>query len=251
MRFQDKIVIITGGNAGIGKAIVQRFTKEGASVVIAARNVERSREVLTAVEANGGVGHVVACDVRDPDACQAVVDETIAKFGRLDVLVNNAGVAYRQRDVVHTELDVWHKTFDVNVHGMFYMSKFAMPHLLASKGVVVNMASYLGLVGIRDMVAYVASKGAVVQMTRAMALDHAEAGVRVNCVCPGSVRTPLMEQAWAEYGEGAQAAWRAKHPLKRIGHVDEIADVVCFLASNESSFITGAAIPIDGGITAG
>lgn len=251
MRFAEKVAVVTGGNAGIGRAIALKLVREGAKIAIVARNAERASVVLREVEKLNGEGCFVACDVTDSEQCRQAVDETVKRFGRINILVNNSGIAYRMRDVARTSVEEWQQTFAVNVHGMFYMCKYAIPHLVESKGSVVNMASYLGLVGVRDMVAYCASKGAVVQMTKAMALDHAEAGVRVNCVCPGTVETDMIATAWDEYGEGAEAVWKDKHPLKRISTPDEIANVICFLASDDASFITGAAIPIDGGITAG
>lgn len=131
------------------------------------------------------------------------------------------------------------------------MSKSALPHLIAAKGNIVNVSSYLGLVGFPGLAAYCAAKGALVQLTRAMALDHAAEGVRVNCVCPGSVRTPMIEAAWEQYGEGAEQIWNAKHPMGRIALADEIADAILYLASHEASFVTGAVLAVDGGITAG
>ena len=132
------------------------------------------------------------------------------------------------------------------------MSKFALPEMIrGGSGCIVNVASYFGLVGGKGVAAYCASKGALVQLTRAMALDHADEGVRVNCVCPGSVQTPMIDQAWAEYGDGAPELWAAKHPIGRIAQPDEVAQAILYLASSASSFVTGAALPIDGGITAG
>ncbi|MFQ5944597.1 MAG: SDR family NAD(P)-dependent oxidoreductase, partial [Anaerolineales bacterium] len=169
-----------------------------------------------------------------------------------DVLINNSGVIYRGRDVMHTTLEEWDKTFAVNIRGAFLMSKYALPELVrVGSGCIVNVASYFGLVGGIGLAAYCASKGAMVQLTRAMALDHADEGVRVNCVCPGSVQTPMINQAWTDYGDGAPEVWAAKHPLGRIAQPEEVAQAILYLASSASSFVTGAALPIDGGITAG
>jgi meso-butanediol dehydrogenase/(S,S)-butanediol dehydrogenase/diacetyl reductase len=165
--------------------------------------------------------------------------------------VNNAGIIYRNRNTITTTIEEWQHTFDVNLNGTFYMCKYALPHLIATRGNVVNVSSYVGLVGFQNLVAYCASKGAIVQMTKAMALDHAPDGVRVNCVCPGSVDTPMIRAAWEGYGEGAEEVWKAKHPLGRIATPQDVADAILYLASAESSFITGVALAVDGGITAG
>jgi len=250
-RLQDKVAIISGGNTGIGQAISLRFAQEGATVIIAARNADTAEETLKQVREIGADGQFISCDVTDINQCEAVIQETIAKYGKLDTLVNNAGIIYRNSTVVETSAEDWKHTFDVNVNGTFYLSKFAIPHLEQTKGTVVNMASYVGLIGFAGIPAYCASKGAIIQLTRAMALDHAPAGVRVNCVCPGSVHTEMITSAWEQYGNGAEEVWSSKHPLGRIAQPKEVADAALYLASDESSFLTGVALPVDGGITAG
>lgn len=252
MRLPEKVALITGGNSGIGLATAKLFADEGAKVMIAARDSDRAVAALRSIGADHDQGRYVVCDVQLEDDCRGAVDATFEAFGRLDVLVNNAGIIYRGRDVVHTTLEEWDKMFAVNVRGAFLMSKFALPEMIrAGSGCIVNVASYFGLVGGKGVAAYCASKGALVQLTRAMALDHADEGVRVNCVCPGSVQTPMIDQAWAEYGDGAPELWAAKHPIGRIAQPDEVAQAILYLASSASSFVTGAALPIDGGITAG
>ncbi|OQY93743.1 MAG: hypothetical protein B6D41_07425 [Chloroflexi bacterium UTCFX4] len=160
----------------------------------------------------------------------------------------------RNRNVETTTEAEWDATLDTNVKSVFLMSRAALPHLRAAGGgAIINTASYVGLVGFPGLAAYAASKGAVVNLTRAMALDHAPENIRVNCICPGSVETDMIHHAWELYGDVTQAArvWADKHPLKRIASPEEIARVVLFLASDAASFITGAALPVDGGITAG
>lgn len=252
MRLPEKVALITGGNSGIGLATAKLFADEGAKVMIAVRDSDRAVAALRSIGADHDQGRYVVCDVQLEDDCRGAVNATSEAFGRLDVLVNNAGIIYRGRDVVHTTLEEWDKMFAVNVRGAFLMSKFALPEMIrAGSGCIVNVASYFGLVGGKGVAAYCASKGALVQLTRAMALDHADEGVRVNCVCPGSVQTPMIDQAWAEYGDGAPELWAAKHPIGRIAQPDEVAQAILYLASSASSFVTGAALPIDGGITAG
>ena len=251
MRLKQKVTIITGANSGIGHATALRFASEGAVVVIAARNQPRGQAVVSEIESTGGNALFVPLDVRLPEQCERVIAQTISQFGRLDVVVNNAGIILRNRNVLHTTYDEWDDTFDINVKGTFNMSKVALPHLITSRGNIVNMSSYLGLVGATGLAAYCASKGAIIQLTRAMALDHAADGIRVNCVCPGSVHTPMIEAAWEQYGEGAEQLWKNKHPVGRVARADEVADAILYLASSESSFVTGVALPVDGGITAG
>ncbi len=251
MRLHEQVAIITGGNSGIGQAVALRFAAEGARVVIAARDPERASAVVEAIRAQGGEAVFVPCDVGSAEQCQHVVEQAVARWGKLDILVNNAGIILRNHTVLETTLEQWESMFDVNSKGVFLMSKYALPHLIASHGNIVNVSSYAGLVGFKGAAAYCASKGAVVQLTRAMAVDHAADGVRVNCVCPGSVHTPMIEAAWANYGEGAQQVWESKHPLGRIATPEEVASAILYLASSEASFITGVALAVDGGITAG
>jgi len=248
---QPWVVLISGGNIGLGRATALRFARAGASVVIAARNAATARETLQQVHAAGAQGHFVPCDVRDEEQCAQAVTETLARHGRLDVLVNNAGSILRGRSVAQTTTAQWQDLFAVNLDGAFYLSRAALPHLADTRGNIVNVASYAGLVGFAGSAAYCAAKGALVQLTRAMALDHAAEGIRVNCVCPGSVRTPMIAAAWEQHGPGAAELWAEKHPLGRIAEPEEVAEAIYWLASAAGSFVTGVALPVDGGITAG
>ncbi len=248
-RFRDKVVLVTGGNRGIGLAAARGFAAEGASVLLAARDAKIGSAAASSVPR----ASFVTADVRAAVDCAQAVEEAVARHGRLDVLVNSAGVIYRNRTIAeHTE-DEWDATFDTNVKGTFLMCRAALPHLRASRGAIVNVASYVGLVGFPGSCAYAASKAAVINLTRTMALDHAADGLRANCVCPGSVDTDMIHEAWALTGDPGTAAeaWAAKHPMGRIATADEVADAILFLASDEASFVTGVALPVDGGITAG
>lgn len=248
MRFVNRVALITGGNRGIGLATAQLFTQEGAQVVLFAR--DQTKGELEAVKIPNA--QFVRGDVTKAEDCQRAVQETVKAFGGLDILVNCAGIIYRNRTVEQTTEEEWNTTFDVNVRGTFLMCKYALPALRARKGCIVNLSSYVGLVGFRGASAYAASKAAIVNLTRSMALDHAREGIRVNAVCPGSVDTEMIHAAWEKFGdvEKARHLWGEKHPLGRIAQPEEVARVVLFLAGDDASFITGTALAVDGGITA-
>lgn len=248
MRFENRVVLITGGTRGIGLATARLFAAEGAQVVIAGRDGSATTEAARDVPGRGEAGDVsIAAD------CERMVNRTLELFGHLDILINCAGVIFRNRTVEGTSEEEWDTTFDVNVKGTFLMSKYALPALRETKGCIVNMSSYVGLVGFAGTSAYAASKAAIINLTRSMALDHAKEGIRVNAVCPGSVDTEMIRTAWEQFGDVEQARklWAEKHPLGRIATANEVGRTILFLASDDASFITGAALPVDGGITAG
>lgn len=253
MRLSNKVALITGGTSGIGEATAILFATEGASVAITGRDQQRGQAVVSRTLEGGGKTIFIRCDVRKSEECRRAVDETLHAFGRLDVLFNNAGVFYP-----HTILDCseeeWDLQIDINLKGTFLMSKYALPHMIErASGVIINNSSGWGIVGGDRAVAYCASKGGVVLLTKAMAIDHGRQGIRVNCICPGDVDTPMLPEdarmrglKWEDYLAGC-----ANRPLGRIGTVDEIAKAVLFLASDDSSFMTGAALVVDGGGIAG
>lgn len=252
-RLDGKNAIITGGNSGIGLATALLFAQQGANVVIAARNPERGRQAEQQVSASGGRALFVACDVRQVADCQNAVNTALDAFGRLDILFNNAGVIYVDRPVTNTSDQEWAETLDVNLNGTFFMSRCAIPHMAqAGGGAIINNASVFGLKAGVGAAAYCAAKGGVVLLTKAMAIDHAAQNIRVNCVCPGSVDTPLLDGEIVALGgeELMRPKFAARHPMNRIASPDEIARAVLFLASDDSSYITGAAIPVDGGRSA-
>jgi|SRR5215469_1481789 len=262
MRLKHKVALITGGTSGIGEATALLFAKEGAQVAITGRNAERGSGVAQRIESFRRESHLrqngpehplfLRADVSVASDCQRAVDETVRTFGRLDILFNNAGVFYPQTAIECSEKE-WDEQIDVNLKGAFLMSKFALPILIAQKkGVIINNASGWGIVGGDHAVAYCASKGGVVLMTKAMAIDHGAQGIRVNCICPGDVETPMLPAdakmrglKWEDYIAGC-----ANRPLGRVGTAEEIAKAVLFLASDDSSFMTGAALVVDGGGTA-
>ena len=253
MRLANRVALITGGTSGIGEATAVLFTKEGAKVAITGRNEERGMAVAAGIQKEGGLAIFIRTDVRHFGECRRAVETVLARFGRLDILFNNAGVLYS-----HTALDCteeeWDLQIDINLKGTFLMSKFALPAMIAQgSGVILNNSSGWGLVGGDKAVAYCASKGGVVLLTKAMAIDHGRQGIRVNCICPGDVDTPMLPgdarmrgQAWEDY-----LATCANRPMGRYATPDEIAKAALFLASDESSFVTGATLAVDGGGTAG
>jgi NAD(P)-dependent dehydrogenase (short-subunit alcohol dehydrogenase family) len=253
MKLIDMVALITGGNSGIGKATAILFAKEGAKVCITGRNEAKCKEVIEEIKKGGGQAIYVIADVRFLDECRRTVEKTMKAFGRLDILFNNAGV-YFPNDAVDCSEEEWDLTIDINLKGTFLMSKFVLPHMVAQKsGVIINNGSGWGIVGGNEAISYCASKGGVVLLTKAMAIDHAKQGIRVNCLCPGDVETPMLDEdarmrgmTWEEYHEQAVA----QRPMGRIGTPEEIAQAALFLASDDSSFMTGATLVVDGGGTA-
>ncbi len=252
MRLKDKVAVITGGTSGIGEATALLFAKEGAKVAITGRNEERGHRLVEKIRTAKGEAIFIRSDVNVAADCRSAIDETLRTFGRIDILFNNAGVFYPQTAIECSERE-WDEQIDVNLKGTFLMSKFALPPMIAQgRGVIVNNSSGWGIVGGDHAVAYCASKGGVVLMTKAMAIDHGRQGIRVNCICPGDVDTPMLPVdaksrglSWDKYLAGC-----SERPLGRIGTPDEIAKAVLFLACDDSSFMTGAALVVDGGGTA-
>jgi NAD(P)-dependent dehydrogenase (short-subunit alcohol dehydrogenase family) len=245
MRLTNKVAIITGGGSGIGKAIAQAFVREGAQAVISGRNQEKLQAAAQEIGPNCAP---VACDVANPAAITSLVNATVEKFKRVDILVNNAGVLLPGTAESLSD-EVWARTFNTNVRAVWQLSRAVLAHMRASGGgSIINMGSVLSALGARNRVAYAASKGAVLSMTKAMALDHAAENIRVNCICPGIVETEMV----AAFGmdEAARKQRIAMHPAGRFGQPDDIAGMAVLLASDESTWITGSAFTVDGGYSA-
>jgi len=253
MKLDGKVALITGGNSGIGRATAALLAREGATVVLTGRNPERGQEVARSIEQDGGKAVFIRSDVRIAADCKGAVEETLERFGRIDVLFNNAGVYYA-RTVPDCTEEEWDETIDSSLKGAFLMSKYALPSMIQrGSGSIIHTSSGWGILGGEKAAAYCAAKGGLVIMAKAMAMDHGRHGIRVNCVCPGDVDTPMLTEdaefqgmAWDDYLAGA-----ADRPLGRIGTPEEIAQAVLFLASDDSSFITGEALVVDGGGVAG
>jgi NAD(P)-dependent dehydrogenase (short-subunit alcohol dehydrogenase family) len=252
-RLTNQIAIITGGNAGIGAATSRLFAKEGASVVIAARNLTTGGALVEQITSEGGVAHLIQCDVRDSEQCMRVAEQTVARFGRIDILFNNAGIV-PLGTILETSAEMWADVFATNVTGTFYMSRAVLPVMITQgQGVIVNNSSDWGIVGGQGAAAYSATKGAVSLLTKSMAIDHARQGIRVNAVCPGDTYVQRWDE-WLPAGESRESSLAQLgegFPLGRIGRVEEIANAVLFLASSESSYMTGHLLVVDGGNTAG
>lgn len=253
MRLRDKVALITGGTSGIGRASAILFAREGAAVAFTGRDEARGRAVEQEIRAEGNRARFIRADVTSAEDCRRAVAETLEAFGGLDVLFNNAGV-YVAGDVTECTEEEWDLQVDVNLKGTYLMCAAAVPVMIErGGGAIVNNSSGWGLVGGERAVAYCASKGGVVLMTKAMALDHGRHGIRVNCVCPGDTVTP-MEHRDAEHRGmtwEAYVAEASRRPLGRMGDPFEVAAAALFLASDEASFITGAVLAVDGGGVAG
>jgi NAD(P)-dependent dehydrogenase (short-subunit alcohol dehydrogenase family) len=244
VRLEGRHALVTGAGTGIGRAIAERFAAEGASVLLVGRTQATLDETAEAIRAAGGEASTAALDVADAAAVAALFEGLDA----LDVLVNGAGIVSTDT-AEHTPVERWDEVFATNVRGVFLMSKHALPLLREREGNIVNVASVAGLVGVPNRAAYCASKGAVIALTRAMAVDHVREGVRVNALCPGTVQTPWIDRLVADHGERL-ADLEARQPLGRLGTAEEMADAALYLASAESSFVTGTELVVDGGMTA-
>lgn len=249
MRLMNRCALVTGGGAGIGRAIALRLASEGARVCVLDINYESARNTASEI---GETAFAMELDVRREAAVRHVIAEVARHEASIDILVNNAGVAGPQETILETSLGGWQDTISGNLTGPFLVSKYTLPALIRSNGTIVNIASALAFRGWRNECAYGPGKAGIVQLTKSMALDFAP-HVRVNCVCPGAVRTEMIASVIPDQTKGAGTLddYGKVHPLYgRLARPEEIADAVLFLASDDSSFITGAALPVDGGFLA-
>lgn len=252
MRLENKVALITGAGSGIGRATAELFAKEGAQVVVADYNAESGRLTASSIEDKGGQAIFVEADVSKAADAERMVKAAINAYGRLDILHNNAGIFLKPTPAHELTEDVWDRVFDVNIKGVWLGSKYAVPELIkAGGGAIVNTASMAGIRGRPYTTAYCASKGAVVMFTKTLAIELAPYNIRVNCICPGAVNTPLIHNLGITQ---EQAAWQvlADQPIARFARPEEIARAVLYLACDmESSYVTGHALQIDGGQWAG
>lgn len=250
---KGRTAIVTGGASGIGAVTCRLFSREGARVVVVDLDEAGGEAVAEEIRSGGGEAVFMQADVAFEEDCERVVRNTKKRFGGVDVLFNNAGII-RRASVVDTRAGEWDRVMAVNLRSVFLMSKFAIPVMAEGDGgAIINTSSGWGLVGGRNAASYCASKAAVVNLTRAMALDHAPDNIRVNCVCPGDTDTPMLADEARQLGEdeGAFLADAAARPLGRVGMPEDVAEAVLYLAGDASSFVTGIALPVDGGGIAG
>ena len=250
MRLKDKVAIITGASVGIGQRTAELFIKEGAKVVVNSQS-DRGAAVVDGIVAGGGEALFAQGKVQLEEDAQRIVESTIERFGRIDILVNNAGIVGTDT-VDDADIANWDETFAVNVRGVFLMSKFSAQHMLKQGGgVIIHNASIAGVKGLKNRASYSASKGAVVALTKAMAMDYVNKNIRVNCINPGTTLTPSLQDRINAFDDpvAAKEMFISRQPMGRLGKPEEIATSILYLASDEASFITGATLNVDGGLT--
>lgn len=247
MRLKNKIAIVTGGGTGIGRGIALVFAKEGATVVVAGRRMDPLNEVVATIQNDGEKALAIQTDVSNAGQVQSLVDKTLSEFKTVNILVNNAGV-YLVHDVLGVSEEEWNTVMEIDLKGVWLCSKTVLPHMLnKKKGSIINIASIAGLIGFEQSAAYCAAKGAVVNLTREMALDYASKGIRVNAIAPGLIESE-MTKAFIEDPKTLQP-FLDKTPIGRVGKPEDIAYGAVYLASEESTFVTGQTLVIDGGWT--
>ncbi len=247
--FRNKIAVVTGGAMGIGEATARKLASAGAAVAILDRDAGAARKTSADITAQGWKCEFLECDVSRSNEVESALNAIASKYGRIDVLVSNAGIQ-EYGTVVTTSEGQWDRVLDINLKGAFLVSKFAVPHMVERGGAIVIVGSVQSMTAVANSVAYVVSKHALLGLTRAMALDHAQQGIRVNCVCPGAVDTPMLRWAASLSNDPAEVIRTCDHmhPMGRIAKADEIADAILYLASPMASFVTGAALVVDGGM---
>ncbi len=251
MRLADKVTIITGGGGGMGRVAARMFAAEGARVVVAEYDEAAGRETVKGIEADGGTATFVQVDVSDEASAKGMVDHAVATYGRLDALYNNAGVMPEaDHSVIDTDVATWDRVMSVNVRGVFLSCKYAIPAMEASGGgSIINIASFVAIVGCSvPQDAYTASKGAVLSLTRSLAVQFGPKGIRSNAICPGPVETPMLMD-WLVKDDEARRVRLARNPTGRFGKPEEIVHMAVYLASDESRWTNGASLVVDGGIT--
>jgi NAD(P)-dependent dehydrogenase (short-subunit alcohol dehydrogenase family) len=253
-RLEGKVCVITGAGSGIGRASALLFAREAGRVVVADVDRAGADETVKEIREGGGSASVVIADVADPASAQRLVDETVKAEGRIDVLFNNAGIS-GVGTAHETSVELWDKVMAVNVRGVFLVSKFAVPYMMAKRrGSIINMSSTIAEIGLAQRASYAASKGAILALTRAMQVDYAPFGIRVNAVLPGTIHTPFVEKYLRESypnREDGLNAIRKRQLTAELGKPEDVASAALFLASDESSFVMGSGLFVDGGVRGG
>lgn len=241
-KLDNKVVLVTGATSGIGAGCVELFAEHGAKVVFCGRNTERGVALEEKVTALGGVAKFVSCDTANEENVKRMIQTTVDSFGGIDILMNNAGVMLPSMEIERMPVEDWRATFDINVTGYFLVTRYAKPYLLERKGVILNNASIAGLqyYAAGRSYAYSASKAAVIQFSHQMAKNYGEEGVRVNCICPGIIDTPIL-------GDRDRKVYAQRIPLGYVGTPEDVAKVALFLVSDDSAYLTGVVLPVDGG----
>jgi NAD(P)-dependent dehydrogenase (short-subunit alcohol dehydrogenase family) len=249
LSLEGRIAIVTGGASGIGRGIVRRLAEMGCAVVVLDKNQQAAAVTADSISKDGGKALALACDVTSREDCRRAIEQTIAAFGQIDILCNNAGIIVR-KDIVALNEDEWDAVLDVTLKGVYLLSHEVLPHMIhRGRGAIINTGSGWSLKGGPKAAAYCAAKAGVLNLTKAMAIDYGKNNIRVNCVCPGDVETPMLsaecQQLGAERGEFLKEA--ANRPLGRVGTPEDVADAVLFLASDMARWITGSCLVVDGG----
>jgi NAD(P)-dependent dehydrogenase (short-subunit alcohol dehydrogenase family) len=252
MKLKDNVTVVTGAGSGIGRACALEFAREGAQVVIADINLKGAQETARLIEAEGGVALAVKTDVSKPDSVKELVVLTLEKFSRINTLLNNAAIQVN-KTIEDTTFEEWTAQMSINVGGVFLCSKYFLPHLRKTTGVIISMASVNGFFVEPKCAGYCATKAAIIAFTKALAIDHGQEGIRVNCICPGYIDSGLAEEYFQLQQDPAGARREAGklHALGRIGRPEEVARAAVFLATDAASFMTGSSLVVDGGFGSG
>lgn len=255
-RLMDKVALVTGGSSGIGRAAALAFASEGARVVVADLAVEGGEETVRIIKSRGGESAFVKTDISQPAEAEAMVKRTVATYGRLDCAFNNAGIAGARGTFVDYPEDEWERIIRINLKGVWLCMKYELRQMVAQgSGAIVNTASTMAVVGSPNACAYTAGSHGIVGLVKCAALEYAKKNIRVNAVCPGVVRTPLIEELLSRVPGGekakAEAQLAARSPMERMGTPEEVAEAVVWLCSGDASFVNGALLPLDGGFLAG
>lgn len=243
-KFNEKVVLVTGATSGIGEATAKMFAQCGASVVLVGRNKDKGSQIEHEIREKGQKAYFITCDVSKEENVIEMVNKAIKKYKKIDILFNNAGIMLPSCEIERMPVDDWKKSIDVNLTGCFLVSRYVKPYLLKEKGTIINNASIAGLqyYAAGRSYAYSATKAAVIQFSHQMAKNYGEEGIRVNCICPGIIDTPIL-------GDRDRSVYAQRVPLKRLGTPDDVAKAVLFLASEDAQYLTGIVLPIDGGVS--